>query len=497
MVRFFLYFFLIFSPFFNVFPMFSRVEGVEASRIRRVAVSPLNQNLLYVASKTALFKSGDAGTNFEKISVFKDEKIQHIFFDEYLADTLYLATTRYIFKITDRVEKIFSARENETILTAAKLGGEIFAGTNHGAYFTAEDTLNWQRIKGLREGVSVYSFAARSDKVYFSANKGIYFFKEDKIKKVFSCRELEEKEETENDEENTGEDEEETVFESNIIKGDIFDENKIWLGTHRGIFFSKDSGDSWDKLCIEGTDNLNIYSLAQTKLSENTLYAGAAQGFFKLDLKFKTCQQIFEGLYAREVLWVEFNAAEKIYLATPKGLFQSSYFTPAYKPQSLEEMLANEPSILEIQQATLRYNEVHPEKIEKWRRKLKVRAFFPEVSLDYDKTVTTALGATYDRVQVGPQDWGVNLKWDVGDLIWNTYEDDIDSKARLNTQLRLDVLDEINRLYFARLRLKREMLNSSLEEEELFQKKLRLSELNAMIDGYTGGDFSKNGGDCE
>jgi hypothetical protein len=53
-------------------------------------------------------------------------------------------------------------------------------------------------------------------------------------------------------------------------------------------------------------------------------------------------------------------------------------------------------------------------------------------------------------------------------------------------------LDEINRVYFERLRLKNEMANFSLKQEELFKKKLRLAELTAIIDGYTGGLFSKN-----
>lgn len=122
---------------------------------------------------------------------------------------------------------------------------------------------------------------------------------------------------------------------------------------------------------------------------------------------------------------------------------------------------------------------------------MKYRALFPDISLDYDKTVTTALGASYNRVQVGPQDWGINLQWDVGDLIWNSYEDDVDTRARLNTQLRLDILDEINRVYFERLRLKREIVSSSLPKEELFSKKLRLEELTAILDGYSGGYFSR------
>ena len=128
-------------------------------------------------------------------------------------------------------------------------------------------------------------------------------------------------------------------------------------------------------------------------------------------------------------------------------------------------------------------------KLAKWRNRLKYRALFPRISLGYDKTVNYDSGS--DKYFIGPYDWGVSLSWDVGDLIWNTYEDDVDTRARLNTQLRLDVIDEINRVYFERLRLKSEILGTSFKKDDLFKKELRLIELTAVIDGYTGGFFSQ------
>jgi hypothetical protein len=137
----------------------------------------------------------------------------------------------------------------------------------------------------------------------------------------------------------------------------------------------------------------------------------------------------------------------------------------------------------------LRYNEVHPEKIQKWRSALKYRALFPTFNLDYDKTVDYDSGS--DKYFIGPRDWGFSLSWDIGDFVWNTYQDDVDTRSRLNTQLRLDILDEINRVYFERLRLKREIADTLLSEEELFKKQLRLQELTAIMDGYSGGYFSE------
>ncbi|MFH1504059.1 MAG: hypothetical protein ABIH08_01535, partial [Candidatus Omnitrophota bacterium] len=94
-----------------------------------------------------------------------------------------------------------------------------------------------------------------------------------------------------------------------------------------------------------------------------------------------------------------------------------------------------------------------------------------------------------------PYDWGVSCSWNIGDLIWNSYEDDIDVRNKLNVPLRIDILNDINRVYFERLSLKGEIANSFLDEDELFAKKLRIKELTAMIDGYTGGFFSKKIGE--
>ena len=79
----------------------------------------------------------------------------------------------------------------------------------------------------------------------------------------------------------------------------------------------------------------------------------------------------------------------------------------------------------------------------------------PDLSLDYDKTVTYDSGL--DRYQTGPYDWGVSISWDMGDIIWNTYEDDVDTRSRLITQLRINILDDINTIYHERLRIKQDL----------------------------------------
>jgi len=59
--------------------------------------------------------------------------------------------------------------------------------------------------------------------------------------------------------------------------------------------------------------------------------------------------------------------------------------------------------------------------------------------------------------------------------------------------LRGDILDEVTKLYFERLRVKVELDNLSIEDrKKRFEKELKLQELTASLDGLTGGYFSQH-----
>ena len=89
-------------------------------------------------------------------------------------------------------------------------------------------------------------------------------------------------------------------------------------------------------------------------------------------------------------------------------------------------------------------------------------------------------------------DWDVSLSWDLSDLIWSEAQTSIDVRSKLMVELRDDILDQVNKLYFEHLRMKSELDNLALEDRsKRFQKQLKLEELVASLDALTSGYYSE------
>ena len=152
-----------------------------------------------------------------------------------------------------------------------------------------------------------------------------------------------------------------------------------------------------------------------------------------------------------------------------------------------------------VHEMAIDYAEVNFEKISKWRSKARWKALLPKISLDFsesiDENVEIYKSATTSYVVTGPNemdaDWGIDLSWDLSDLIWNDAQTSIDTRSRLMVRLREDILQEVTRIYFERKRTIFKLENSS-ENDETFQEKIiKVEELNAYLDAYTGGGFSR------
>ncbi|MDP8258949.1 MAG: hypothetical protein P9L90_05965 [Candidatus Aadella gelida] len=175
-----------------------------------------------------------------------------------------------------------------------------------------------------------------------------------------------------------------------------------------------------------------------------------------------------------------------------------------YHPKKLHN--EHQITIREVQEMAVEYAEVSPDKIKRWREGARWKAFLPRLSLSFsestDENVEIYKSATTSYVVSGPietdNDWGVDLTWDLSDIIWNDVQTSIDVRSKLMVQLREDILEEVTRLYFERKRmiadasiLEGKGVGTDEKSNKMWQDKmLRAEEITGYIDALTGGKFS-------
>jgi ligand-binding sensor domain-containing protein len=463
---------------------FQRIQDLPF-QVDIVCISPFNDELIYVTSGPKLYQK--RGNYWRMIYRLKEGNINFIYFDPEEAGLVFIATDKGLLLTRDGegFRYVFKGRHRQIRCYHVKRRGKfIYLGTNDGLYVGEMDNYNFRKVAELPDEIEIYWIEFSNSFIYLATDRGLYVGEGLRgFKRIFLIR-REEEEVLEKDPER----EELGKPKTQIVFIDCKGAERIYLGTEDGLYISQ-NGSSFSKVYLGGISNLGINHMLQDRIT-GILYLATEKGFFKFYPGRKVMERVYDGLGVGEINYIAINNKGRIYLATSKGLFVEGKDGRELALERYEKIFSDEPTILEVQRAALSYNEVSPDKIRKWRRALKLRALMPTIDVGYDKTVNFD---SYDnRYWVGPRDWSLDLSWDLGNLIWNNYEDDVDTRSRLNTQLRLDILEEVNRLYFERRRVKFELLNKPPQDPEEYVKKLMyLEELTAALDAYTGGYFSK------
>ena len=201
------------------------------------------------------------------------------------------------------------------------------------------------------------------------------------------------------------------------------------------------------------------------------------------------------------------GSPQKLWAATDHGLYHYAITPGAFgesEPPSAQELLNNfsyEPTIAQVCDATIRYAEVHPDKIKWWRRQASLQALLPTLNLGIDRNrnrdihVDEGSFPHFQLLETEDRDAKLDLTvtWDLGELIWNDDQTSIDVRSKLMVELRDNLVDEVTRTYFERRRLQIALLtHPPTDQPVLLEKALRLQELTALIDGLTGGYFSQH-----
>jgi len=473
-------------------------SGIKEPRVNIVLVDPGDKTAAYAASDYYLYMSIDTGASWNQIfSVSGKENVIN-FINVYRTEQLFIfvATGEGFYVSGDRGQnwqKTYFKTVN-CITSDSSKPGSVYIGTNEGIFVSTDCAKTWQLISaGLGTTAIKYITLGESGKIYACSDERI-FKSEDSGATWSQIYSMLKKDAIETVSEEELPDEVEELFAKiNSLAVNPLKPNEIYAATSKGVLYSNNEGRDWVSMVLLGLDSSQVRHLI---LAKGRLYIAKKAGVFEYDSEKARWSEAYGGISFRDARFLSADAAgTAIWVATAKGIFKSSPSEMLFSdekmklPEYITKKFNDEPSINEVQRSAIRYAEVHPDKIKNWRKEARVKALLPEFDLAYDKTIS--YDSTGDRYFVGPKDWGVGFKWNVGDVIFSDDQTNIDVRSRLNTQLRDDILDDITRLYYERRRLQVEMLiTPPKSEKEKYDKFLRLEELTASIDALTGGYFS-------
>lgn len=194
---------------------------------------------------------------------------------------------------------------------------------------------------------------------------------------------------------------------------------------------------------------------------------------------------------------------------------------------SPEEVLAqfkDEPTIATVQGMALEYSKTDPKYLDAWMKAAKSAAALPSLTLYYNyknsygtdygyytpEEISDDVAADNDALSesdasdlaFGPFETAkgidiyhvgsVRATWQLDELVMSSNEIRVINEAQDIVKLRDKVMEEVTRLYFERRRLQvDQLLGSGGELKKKVSDELRLAELTAQLDAYTGGRFSR------
>jgi hypothetical protein len=279
----------------------------------------------------------------------------------------------------------------------------------------------------------------------------------------------------------------------------------LFLATRNGVFQSLDRGYRWAALPKSGLQNPEVFQLAYA----DCLYAATPRGAYKYDALKSKWSELFDGLAQNDVRGIAVLNHEKLLAITKEGFVESPLVFPGpearpvlriFRPDEkmlvlLKELFSLEPTAREIQEQIIRYANVSNGKVKRWHAASRIASLLPSLSLGKTMYRNASISTYSGKFITGPEDvnktYDTDLRWNLGDMLYNSNQTSIDSREKLMVELRNDLLSEATRIYYERRRLQIGLVFSLPgSEQEFLEKLVRLDELTTLLDGMTDGFFS-------
>jgi len=472
-------------------------------------VNAQDSKIIFAGKSGNILKSDNAGKSWVRVLAVKGKfsNVNALVMENNNGNVVYAATGNGLYRssnLGERWERIFRGKtelENQC-MTVLSTTQAIFVGTKAGLFISQDNGRSWHKQEagiGNSGILNIDTGLVQNQILYLAAENGIFKSLDNgqSWERIFVgyAGGKSEAEPVPDDEDVSG-------GKSNIhfVKADKNNTNRLYYSSAKGVYKSLNQGKSWEKLTEYGLLNRDVKMLC---LSDRLgIFALTTSGVFLYSGE--RWLEISFGLAAGKLNYFVLDNLNNIYIVGEKGIYKSnqnntSNFT---RTSLIEEYLKYEPSVRDVQEAAIKYAEVSSEKILQWRKDASRKALLPQLSIGLDRNTTDLWhwegGSTTksddDVLRRGRDniDWDVSLSWDLGDLIWNDAQTSIDVRSKLMVELRDDILDQVNKLYFERLRVKSELDNLALEDRgKRFDKQLKLEELTASLDSLTSGYYSE------
>ncbi len=281
------------------------------------------------------------------------------------------------------------------------------------------------------------------------------------------------------------------------LNGAVGTTSDVWLSVPKGLWSVR--GVTQEPIEL-GVGRLRGIALARGRLwvaSERGVYS------YALDRVAAAAAKVELNADALELKLV----ARGLLVATPRGIA----LVPLNRAPSADLALRARPSlgpdVARVQRAALTYLELSPARVSRLDARARRAAFYPQVrttfSLDRDRSRAREYDQTFssgsvrdlldrDSDQRRKLGFDVQLVWDLAKLAAPDHALSISRERRLLIELRDQVLERVNRLYFERLRVLAELEALAPDrQQERPELQLRVRELAAHLDAWTGGVFSR------
>lgn len=237
----------------------------------------------------------------------------------------------------------------------------------------------------------------------------------------------------------------------------------------------------------------------------STLWVASSRGAYPFSLDLLESQAPEAVLHADAVDLLRVD--DRLLVATRNGVASLSLGVDRSSALALRSM-PETPDIQSVQRAVLAYLQLSPSRWARLEERARRAPWIPELraglSLDRDRTRDTDHDETFSSGQIRQlldssrsRDRNVSLDvtlvWELDRAATPDMAIDISRERRLLIELRDQVLERVNRLYFERLRVLTRLAAPEGDEPaaEAVELQIRARELAAQLDAWTGGAYSR------